>query len=104
MLIKVDVEGAEYHVLRGAAAVLARPEPTAWLIEICLSEYHPEKINPNYYDTFAIMWDHGYTAYAADRERRLISRGQVAAWVKQGHGDPGFINYLFVNTAFASNT
>lgn len=96
IFIKIDVEGAEYFVLKGATKTLSRPRKTEWLVEICLNEYHPKDINPHYYDTFAMLWDYGYQAYTANAERRLIARDDVTKWIKNKVCDSGVINYLFV--------
>lgn len=96
IFIKIDVEGAEYFVLKGATKTLSRSRQTAWLVEICLNEYHPDETNPHYYDTFALMWDHGYQAYTANAERRVITRDNLATWIKNKACDSGVINYIFV--------
>src|SRR3989338_2993451 len=52
ILIKIDVEGAEYSVLLGAIDVLCmQPKPT-WIVEICLNEFHPDGINPDFQNIF----------------------------------------------------
>ena len=67
LFIKIDVEGAEAHVLRGAKATLARDPRPYWLIETfptlptgarnssheqalqLMSDYHAEEISPGNY-------------------------------------------------------
>lgn len=96
LLIKVDVEGAEYNALLGSVAVMRmQPKPT-WVVEICLNEFHPDMMNPNYKDTFDLFWQNGYEAYTADHNNRLIQRADVERWVKDGICDSGTINYKFV--------
>ncbi len=61
-LIKIDVEGAEYDVLQGAAKILERA-PVG--LEI-LVELHPsllEKQNKSAGDVIALMQAHGFNAY-----------------------------------------
>lgn len=96
LLIKVDVEGAEYPVLNGAAAVLDRRPQPFWMMEICLEEYHPQGMNPDYLATFEKFWEHGYEVRTADSRQRLVMPEEVRAWVKTGHAGSGVINYLFV--------
>lgn len=95
LLIKVDVEGAEYLTLLGAKDILRQePRPT-WVIEICLNEYHPEGMNPHYMATFGKFWEHGYEARTADERNILIQRTDVERWLQTGHCDSGTINYKF---------
>lgn len=74
--IKVDTEGHEHLVLKGAPEVLASPEHPAWLIEFhdrekydgCIAlldsaGYKPETIrHPHYTDTGpeSMYWQHGW--------------------------------------------
>jgi FkbM family methyltransferase len=96
MLIKIDVEGAEYRVLLGASQVMdMQPKPT-WLVEICLGEFHPAEKNPDFQNTFNLFWQHGYEARTADQNNKLIQRADVDRWVKKGSCDSGTINYRFV--------
>lgn len=94
ILIKVDVEGAEYNVLRGAVnAVKHLPKPK-WLIEVTLNEYYPDKINPDYQNIFDFFWKNGYKIYTANKEQRLVSPDDVARWIKNKKNDFGVINYI----------
>ncbi len=99
ILIKIDVEGAEYYVLRGAQSTLNRsPRPT-WLVEILLNEYQLPVSNPNYTATFDLFWQYGYEAHTANRPYRLIRPADVNGWVKAQHCDSGTINYIFTPMA-----
>jgi FkbM family methyltransferase len=97
MIIKIDVEGAEYSVLLGATNVMAmQPKPT-WIVEICLNEFHPDGMNPNFQNTFNLFWQCGYEARTADQNNQLIQRADVDRWVKEGRCASGTINYKFVS-------
>lgn len=96
IFLKVDVEGAEYSVLRGALHTLDHPQQIAWLVEICLNEYHPTESNPHYRATFELMWEHGYQAFTADSRRTPVRKEDVDTWVKQNHCDLHAINFLFL--------
>lgn len=61
LLIKVDVEGAEALVLRGASATLRREPKPLWLIET-LPQLPTGAENPAYGEAHRIMEDAGYVA------------------------------------------
>jgi len=95
VFIKMDVEGAEYSALLGSVGVMdMQPKPT-WVVEICLNEYHPEGVNPNFQDIFNLFWQHGYEARTADKNDRIIQYADVEHWVKNGSCESGTINYKF---------
>lgn len=96
LLIKVDVEGAEYLTLLGARDTLRQEPRPIWVIEICLNEYHPEGMNPHYMATFDKFWEHGYEARTADERNNLIQRADIERWLQAGRSDSGTINYKFV--------
>ena len=95
IFVKIDVEGLEYEVLRGARKILQMNPKPRWLVEITLNEYHPEGINPHYLQTFELFWNHGYIATTADSKRRTIDRQDVEKWVLKGIAESGVINYVF---------
>jgi hypothetical protein len=96
LFIKIDVEGAEYDVLKGAIKTLTMsPRPT-WFIEICLSEFHPGKLNPNYADTFNLFWKHGYEVRLANKENQLITDADIRKWIADKKTNTGEFNYLFI--------
>jgi FkbM family methyltransferase len=98
ILIKIDVEGAEYQVLRGSESVIKRSPKPIWLVEICLDEFHPGKPNPDYLKTFELFWESGYHAYRASRIPQPVTRDDVTRWVNAGKGDSGTFNYLFAES------
>jgi len=98
LLIKIDVEGAEIGVLKGALQNVARSPRPIWLVEICLHEYHPDNANPNYLHTFELFWNGGYQAYTAAQEPKLVTPDDVNRWVTEGHCDSGVFNYVFVDS------
>ncbi len=95
LVVKIDVEGAEHAVLSGATNTLGRFHHIAWLIEICLNEYHPNGINPHFQETFELMWKHGYEAYTADSRQLRVKKDDVIAWVQNRSCSLHTINFVF---------
>lgn len=93
MVIKVDVEGAEYGVLGGAQNTIRRSPKPAWLVEITLDINRPD-VNPRFTETFEMFWSNGYEARTGDRQQRLITKADVDQWVRDGHCEQ--YNWLFV--------
>lgn len=95
VLVKVDVEGAELPMLRGARQLIARTPSPTWLIEICLTENHPQGLNPNFQATFELFWEQGYDSFTADEESRRVERSDVESWVAARHRSFGSYNFVF---------
>jgi len=95
LIIKVDVEGAEIGVLRGAIATLARSPKPVWLIEICFNEFHPQGMNPDFVETFKMFFDNGYICYCADDSKQPIALHDILEWVANGKRGVGTFNYVF---------
>lgn len=96
IFIKIDVEGFEYPVLRGAVGTMQiSPKPT-WVIEVCLNNFHPGGVNKNFKDVFNLFWQHGYEIRTADKNNKLVQPGDVERWVKVGKCDSGTWNYKFI--------
>lgn len=98
LFIKIDVEGAEYSVLKGAMATIFREIKPVWLLEICLDEFHPEGSNPDFKKIFQLFWDHGYRAFTAEADPKSVQPTDVANWIAQGHSGSGTFNYIFAES------
>jgi FkbM family methyltransferase len=95
LLIKMDVEGFENEVLKGAEHTLSvRPKPM-WLVEICLDQHFPGGLNHKFRETFEVFWHHGYEARIADHNGQLVTPEDVSRWADKGQVDFGSHNYLF---------
>lgn len=96
LFIKIDVESAEYNVLRGALKTLRTSPRPIWFIEICLSEFHPSGMNPDYEATFDLFWQHGYEVRTANKEFTLVTPSDIKSWVTNKCSTINTFNYLFI--------
>jgi len=60
-LVKLDVEGAEMKILRGAQALLQRPDPPMWVLEVNVETAQACGYQPS--DLLAFLSGFGYQAY-----------------------------------------
>ena len=104
LIVKIDVEGAEFQVLQGAIATIARTPRPFWLIEICFREYHPSGINSDYLRTFELFWDHGYDCYCADHKCTPLFRQDIERWLAGGVREVPTFNYVFIDRVLSLNT
>ena len=94
-LIKIDAEGGEYDILRGAMAVLS-VSGLIWMVEICLDEHYPAGINPRYAETFDAFFSRGYSAWTASLENsREITKCDVQKWIETRTCEYHTHNFLF---------
>ncbi len=100
LFVKIDVEGAEYQVLMGAANVLSMNPKPVWLIEICLSEHHPNGVNPNFARSFEVFWQNNYIIRSAAEKDRIITPSDVQHWLRVGKADIKTSNYLMMSADF----
>jgi len=96
VMIKIDVEGAEYNVLQGALNTLKRPNRPSWFLEICLDQFHPNGANPDFERIFNLFFDNGYESHVADASRKIITDKDVQLWVKNGTTESTVFNYYFI--------
>jgi FkbM family methyltransferase len=95
LLLKIDVEGFEFEVLKGATATLERsPKPT-WIVECFLERFHPGNRNPNFLQTFDAFFDRGYRARIASMNGAVVTRETVQEWVTRGVVEGGAYNFVF---------
>ena len=88
------MEGAEYPVLRGATALLARDPSPVWVVEICFAENHPSGKNPYFSQVFESFWSLGYEALGT-ANREPVTQDDVKRWVAQGKRDIDEVNFAF---------
>ena len=95
LFIKVDVEGAEYQVLEGARATMARTRKPIWLLEIFFQRFHPSGANPDFHRIFELFWENGYHAYTATEFPRLVTPQEISNQSHNKSSDHSTFNYLF---------
>lgn len=96
LFIKIDVEGAEYGVLRGAEKTMAMSPLPTWFIEVTPSLFHPGGSNPNYSATFDLFWKHNYEVHLANRDNTLVTPEDIKKWQVANISPTDEYNYLFV--------
>lgn len=96
IIIKIDVEGAEFQVLEGALATIRRAVQPIWLIEVCFKEYHPSGENPDFLKIFQLFWDNGYECYGADDKCSPVRPEDVGRWLSNSEKELDTFNYVFV--------
>jgi FkbM family methyltransferase len=94
--IKIDVEGAEYDVLKGALSTLRRTYKPSWFLEICLDQFHPNGFNPYFEETFNIFFENGYEAHVADATKKIVTVQDIRTWAKNKSTGSAEFNYYFV--------
>jgi FkbM family methyltransferase len=99
LVIKADVEGAEFSLLQGARTTLARTPAPMWVMEVCLTENQPTGINPQFGAIFNEFWNHGYRAFTIEPEPYEVTPSDVEDWILNARRTRGYVNYLFCKPA-----
>jgi len=73
-LIKLDVEGAELAVLKGAEDLLSRPVPPMWIVEVNFETSEACGYHPN--ELLSLLRSHGYVFY----------RPVMGKWIREVRG------------------
>lgn len=78
-LILVDIEGAEFMMLQGAAQALQNEPRPIWLMEVSTNEHQPvgTSMNPNFEKTFEVFFEFGYRAFTANAEAKKLEKYDV---------------------------
>lgn len=96
LLILIDVEGAEFKVLDGAAHTLVREPRPIWMVEIMAHRPGTDLVNPALAETFARFRDSGYIALTADRQLRPVGNDEIRLMAEGGWSASGTHNFVFV--------
>jgi FkbM family methyltransferase len=99
--ILVDIEGAEFQMLKGAEEILKQKPKPIWMVEICVTEHQPKgvHINPYLEATFDMFWSHGYRSFTATDQRKEIKMSQIEIICKKGIDTLGTHNFLFLDSS-----
>jgi FkbM family methyltransferase len=92
LLIKIDVEGAELSVLRGASETLKRKPKPLWMVEVCLTEHHPGGRHPAFLEVFDIFWNEGYAVREIGGSH-VLERSEMVETLRAGN-KPRTHNYI----------
>jgi FkbM family methyltransferase len=97
LLILMDVEGSELHVLRGATRMLSRDPRPRWMVEISVGAHQPKgiSVNPNLMETFQVFWNAGYEVSTATDTPRKVAPDEVRAIAGGGPDTLGTHNFVF---------
>jgi len=95
LLIKIDVEGFEYQVIKGAQSLLSRKIKPIWLVEITNAQFHPNGLNPHFINIYKEFWSRNYDCFvltALGKEKiDMNDFANIDCFQSQG-----YINYIFV--------
>lgn len=103
ILIIVDVEGAEYEMLKGASKLLFSDVSPIWFVEISVRDHQPEgvEINPNLLKTFELFLNNGYLAITADEKPRFIGLEEIQQIELTKKDTLNGHNFIFVSESSA---
>ncbi len=91
-VVKVDVEGAEVHVLRGMHELLSGAARPALMFEICAAHLKAAGFTPA--ELFDAIVSYGYAGYVI-RDGRLVPVSSVVEPARRWLGGFRFDNYIF---------
>lgn len=101
IFIKIDVEGAEHQVLKGASNILRRVIKPIWLLEVSLQEFHPAGTNPDYRKIFDLFFAEGYWAFTATASPVRVDKEKIDSWIANNGNNSQTFNYVFLDPDMA---
>lgn len=98
IVIKMDVEGAEYNALLGAMQTMKVVPRPIWLIEITLAKHRKGNRNPHFRSTFQLFWSHGYRSVSIGQQWMELHPADVEKYINMtADKDVETDNYLFLH-------
>lgn len=95
LLVKIDVEGVEFSVLKGALEIMSLMPPPVWVVEAGLTGHYPGKTNPDFPYVFETFWSMGYEAYSMKKKgEEIITEKKIQNWIRNSDTEEQF-NFLF---------
>jgi len=97
--ILVDIEGAEYSMLKGASCFITRDPKPVWLVEVCVNEHQPDgvKTNPDLLAVLETYWTAGYEAWTVNYNPRRVGREEICDIAASGIDTLGTHNFVFAD-------
>lgn len=97
MFVLMDVEGFEYHALKGAEGLINARNKPVWFIEIIGDGGPVDAGKVRFKDTFKIMMDAGYAVYMATEKMPRLSWEDIVRLDNTPEAQAASINYLFLD-------
>jgi len=97
MFVLMDVEGFEYHTLKGAAALINAANKPVWFIEVIGDGGPVEAGIVRFADTFKMMMDAGYAVYMATDNFPRLEWDDILHLEKSPEEQDASRNYLFLD-------
>jgi hypothetical protein len=67
------------------------------MAEICLNEFHPAGLNPDFLEIFTTFSNEGYDAFTATLPMHRIEITDIERWLREGRSDYSTFNYVFLS-------
>ena len=95
----VDIEGAEFLMLKGSSSFLSREPKPVWMVEVCIGEHQPAGIdvNPHLEEIFDLFWKQGYESWSVQENPRKISADEISKIASTGKDMLSTHNFIFAD-------
>jgi FkbM family methyltransferase len=95
IVVKIDVEGTELRVLKGAREVMSMSPQPVWIVENALTGHFPGGQNKDFIKVFEEFWSKGYNAFDIKTSmKESITEEQVKASINNNDLQDHY-NFLF---------